>query len=136
MFDDAESFYYRQDDDPTVAPDPPSTGGGGNGYIISPSYKREVEPSKREPFQVKWAEPGPELNLKALSDKLYALGKQLGRNKQAVKDLLKAKQASRAAELKARDAKLQLYMQLIETYELELYNKNAARLLILLADDR
>ncbi len=144
LFDDAQSFYYQQDDDVVVPPGIPETGAGG--LAIKPYYlsyeaddddrqerERPVQ-RKREPFSVKLTKP--EDNLKSLSEKLYALGKKLGQNKQTVKDRIKAEQKKQAEDLAAREAKLLVIVQMIELFETELHNENARRLLIILAEDR
>lgn len=134
LFETAESFYYQQDDDATVPPVPPPTGAGGvagRTYVISSSerkHKPELERKRnREPFDVELAKPPADIA--ELSANLFKLGKQLGRNKQAVKDRLKAEQA--AEDL----VKWQAILRLITIYEIELYNQNARRLLVILAED-
>lgn len=110
----------------------------GRVYVLpSREDTRDQEISfKREPFshpklrEVKRAkETGGDL--KALRDRLLELGRALERNKQAVKDRIRAEQAKETSpELMA------ILQLLIDEYELTLYNQNAARLLIILADDR
>ena len=137
LFDDATSFYYQADDDAVVVTPPVTTAGGvAKHYILSGEKgrksEREPEPKPyRQPFEVTLAKPP--IDLKALSDRLFDLGKQLGKNKQAVKDRIKAEQAAQTA---AKDAKLAVILQLIQLFELELYNQNARRLLLILAEDR
>ena len=143
QFDDAASFYYQQDDDVIVVTPPVTTGGGGiagTGRVhVLPSRQQDRATDrhhvdKREPFtplrEVKRAEK-PASDLKALRDRLLDLGRALERNKQAVKDRIRVEQA------KAESPELMAILQLlIDEYELTLYNQNAARLLIILADDR
>ena len=137
LFDNDTSFYYQADDDAAVATPPAATAGGASKhYIISGERKiaREPEPTPkldRQPFDVTLAKQP--LDLKTLSDRLFDLGKQLGKNKQAVKDRIKAEQA---AQIAAKDAKLSVILQLLQLFELELYNQNARRLLLILAEDR
>ena len=137
LFDDTTSFYYQIDDDAAVVTPPVTTAGGvAKHYIISgerkSEHKREPEQKPaRQPFEV--ALDKQPLDLKALSDRLFDLGKQLGKNKQAVKDRIKAEQAAAKAE---RDEKIVIILQLIQLFELELFNQNARRLLLILAEDR
>ena len=140
LFDDATSFYYQADDDAAVVTPPvtPTAGGAARHYILSGERKseRETEPKptpkpERQPFEVTLAKQP--LDLKALSDRLFDLGKQLGKNKQAVKDQIKAEHVAAKA---AKDAKIVVILQLIQLFELELYNQNARRLLLILAEDR
>ena len=140
LFDDATSFYYQADDDAAVVTPPaaPTAGGVAKHYILSGERKneaeREPEPEpkrNRQPFKVT-LDKKP-LDLKVLSDRLFDLGKQLGKNRQAVKDRIKAEQAAAKVE---RDEKIVVILQLIQLFELELYNQNARRLLLILAEDR
>ena len=144
QFGDAEtaSFYTTQDDDPIVVIPPITTAGGiaGHGRVhVLPSRHQDRATDRhhvvtREPFaplrEVKQAkETGGDL--KALRDRLLDLGRALERNKQTVKDRIRAEQA------RAESPELMAILQLLITeYELTLYNQNAARLLIILADDR
>lgn len=126
-----------------VAAPPVTTGGGGiagTGRVhVLPSRQQDRATDrhhvdKREPFtplrEVKRAEK-PANDLKALRDRLLDLGRALERNKQAVKDRIRVEQA------KPESPELMAILQLlIDEYELTLYNQNAARLLIILADDR
>ena len=137
LFDDATSFYYQIADDAAVVTPPaaPTAGGAARHYILSGERKsereREPEPKPdREPFEVTLTKQP--LDIKALSDRLFDLGKQLGKNKQAVKDRIKAEQAAAKAE---QDEKIVIILQLIQLFELELYNQNARRLLLILAED-
>ena len=139
LFDDATSFYYQVDDDATVVTPPvTSAGGAAKHYILSGERQSEREPTPkpvRQPFEVTLAKQP--LDLKALSDRLFDLGQQLGKNKQAVKDRIKAEQiAAKSEQIAARDAKIVVILQLIQLFELELYNQNARRLLLILAEDR
>lgn len=141
IFDSGESFYYQQDDDVIVVTPPVTTAGGvaGHGRVHVLPGRHEDRATdrhhidKREPFtplrEVKQAkETGSDL--KALRDRLLDLGRALERNKQAVKDRIRAEQAREdSPEL------LAIMQLLIHEYELELYNQNAARLLIILADE-
>ena len=135
IFDSGESFYYQQDDDASAVVTPPTGSGGAAGKTYVISGRRELEPLnhyvpiKREPFEVKPEAP-KEPDLKQLRDRLLDLGRALERNKLAVKDRIRAEQAKPfSPDL------LHIMQLLINEYEIELYNQNAARLLIILADE-
>lgn len=145
IFDDEQSFYYRQDDDVVVVTPPTGSGGAaGKTYVISggkdkgradgPRPPRHYIPVKREPFQVKpesaTGRPrAEEPDLKQLRDRLLDLGRALERNKQAVKDRIRVEQARPLSP-----DLLRIMQLLINEYELELYNQNAARLVILMSE--
>lgn len=137
--------------DTPVAPTVPDGGGvfrTGRVYVL-PSREDTREPSRdigaddrdirRKPAPVidvvalghpVGAKVKPANDLKALRDRLLDLGRALERNKQAVKDRVRAEQA------RADSPELMAILQLlIDEYELTLYNQNVARLLIILAED-
>lgn len=129
--------------DVTGTPDPvapPVTSSGGGIYVLpgdsEPSPRPDhYVPIKREPFEaVKLSKPEP--SLKELRDRLFDLGRLLQRNKETVKGRIKAEQAAMALEDKAGAERFLVLQALIAEYELDLHNQNAARILIMLADER
>ena len=121
-----------------VAPPTGSGGAAGKTYVISGGREPEPRnhyvptalgrPVKREPFEVK-PEAQKEPDLKQLRDRLLDLGRALERNKQAVKDRIRVEQARPLSP-----DLLRIMQLLINEYELELYNQNAARLVILMSE--
>jgi hypothetical protein len=128
------SSYIQLDDDVPIIVVPPTTGGGGRSFIISSAdvdheITKQERKKKREPFQ-EVVPAKTDQTLAELSAELFRLGQLLGKKRQAIKDRIKVEQA------KQDEAKRQIILQLITLFELEIYNQNAARLLILLSEDR
>ena len=117
-----------------ITPVVPGTGAGGKNYFYLSSSKPQRPVISRTPFQAIKPSPvkAPEAAaLTAMRQELYALGKQISLKQAQVQRQLLTK----TDEVIDPDIGLLMQQMMVE-YRLALYNDQAARLLILLLNDR